>query len=140
MGTEASRGRREEQQKQAGLRHRAGFCHLTVPSAAALLPRQEQLFQDCAEVRRAGIVASGVYTLHIANLSEPKKVNAARGGGPSAAPLCPATQCTLAPWHSRCPFGMDTSRLLLPGQCPPPHLAVGAEVPQGQQRGERWGG
>ncbi|XP_064321574.1 angiopoietin-4 [Phalacrocorax carbo] len=37
------------------------------------LPGQEQLFQDCAEVRRAGIRASGVYTLHITNLSEPKK-------------------------------------------------------------------
>ncbi|KAM6248347.1 angiopoietin-4 [Porphyrio hochstetteri] len=36
-------------------------------------PLQEQLFQDCAEVRRAGIHASGVYTLHITNLSEPKK-------------------------------------------------------------------
>ncbi|KAL2296980.1 hypothetical protein Nmel_015032 [Mimus melanotis] len=34
---------------------------------------QEQQFQDCAEVRRAGIHASGIYTLHIANLSEPKK-------------------------------------------------------------------
>ncbi|XP_071615855.1 angiopoietin-4 isoform X1 [Heliangelus exortis] len=50
-----------------------GLCHLTIPSATAPLPRQEQLFQDCAEVRLAGIRASGVYTLHIANLSEPKK-------------------------------------------------------------------
>ncbi|KFP03999.1 Angiopoietin-4, partial [Calypte anna] len=50
-----------------------GLCHLTIPSATAPLPRQEQLFQDCAEVRLAGIRASGVYTLHITNLSEPKK-------------------------------------------------------------------
>ncbi|XP_069658110.1 angiopoietin-4 isoform X2 [Haliaeetus albicilla] len=44
-----------------------------VSQGRALLPGQEQLFQDCAEVRRAGIHASGIYTLHIANLSEPKK-------------------------------------------------------------------
>uniref|UniRef100_A0A8C6Z622 Angiopoietin 4 n=1 Tax=Nothoprocta perdicaria TaxID=30464 RepID=A0A8C6Z622_NOTPE len=42
-------------------------------AAAAPLPRDERLFQDCAELRRAGVRASGVYTLHIANLSEPKK-------------------------------------------------------------------
>ncbi|NXJ39224.1 ANGP4 protein, partial [Ciconia maguari] len=69
----ASKGSGEEQQNQAGLRQQRGFCRLTVPSAAAPLPGQEQLFQDCAEVRRAGVRASGVYTLHIANLSEPKK-------------------------------------------------------------------
>uniref|UniRef100_A0A8B9S4B5 Angiopoietin 4 n=1 Tax=Apteryx owenii TaxID=8824 RepID=A0A8B9S4B5_APTOW len=39
----------------------------------APLPREEQRFQDCTELRRAGVHASGVYTLHIANLSEPKK-------------------------------------------------------------------
>ncbi|KAM6052880.1 angiopoietin-4 isoform 2-T2 [Theristicus caerulescens] len=44
-----------------------------VSQGRAPLPGQEQLFQDCAEARRAGIRASGVYTLHIANLSEPKK-------------------------------------------------------------------
>ncbi|XP_061864951.1 angiopoietin-4 isoform X2 [Colius striatus] len=44
-----------------------------VSQGRAPLPGQEQLFQDCAAVRRAGIRASGVYTLHIANLSEPKK-------------------------------------------------------------------
>ncbi|XP_042656715.1 angiopoietin-4 isoform X1 [Tyto alba] len=44
-----------------------------VSQGRAPLPGQEQLFQDCAEVQRAGIHASGVYTLRIANLSEPKK-------------------------------------------------------------------
>ncbi|XP_053937154.1 angiopoietin-4 isoform X2 [Cuculus canorus] len=44
-----------------------------VSQGRAPLPGQEQQFQDCTEVRRAGIRASGVYTLHIANLSEPKK-------------------------------------------------------------------
>ncbi|KFM09853.1 Angiopoietin-4, partial [Aptenodytes forsteri] len=53
-----------------------------VSQGRAPLPGQEQLFQDCAEVHRAGIHASGVYTLHIANLSEPKKVSAARRGLP----------------------------------------------------------
>ncbi|XP_009281043.2 PREDICTED: angiopoietin-4 [Aptenodytes forsteri] len=48
-----------------------------VSQGRAPLPGQEQLFQDCAEVHRAGIHASGVYTLHIANLSEPKKAPAA---------------------------------------------------------------
>lgn len=51
------------------------------PLPPAPLPGEEQLFQDCAELRRAGFHTSGVYTLHIANLSEPKKVSAARGGG-----------------------------------------------------------
>nr|XP_025962861.1 angiopoietin-4 [Dromaius novaehollandiae] len=44
-----------------------------VAQGGALLPRDERLFQDCAELRRAGVHASGVYALHIANLSEPKK-------------------------------------------------------------------
>ncbi|XP_057272544.1 angiopoietin-4 [Pezoporus wallicus] len=44
-----------------------------VSQGRATLPGQEQQFQDCAEVHRAGIRASGVYTLHISNLSEPKK-------------------------------------------------------------------
>uniref|UniRef100_A0A8C0U7I6 Angiopoietin-4-like n=1 Tax=Cyanistes caeruleus TaxID=156563 RepID=A0A8C0U7I6_CYACU len=46
------------QKNQAGLQGHQDFCLFTVPSA---------------EVRRAGIHASGIYTLHIANLSEPKK-------------------------------------------------------------------
>ncbi|XP_035199476.1 angiopoietin-4 [Oxyura jamaicensis] len=44
-----------------------------VSQGRAPLPGEEQLFQDCAELRRAGFRASGVYTLHIANLSEPRK-------------------------------------------------------------------
>ncbi|XP_064529897.1 angiopoietin-4 [Pseudopipra pipra] len=48
------------------------LVHL-VSQGRAMSPGQEQQFQDCAEVRRAGIRTSGVYTLHIANLSEPKK-------------------------------------------------------------------
>ncbi|KAM3663850.1 angiopoietin-4 isoform 2-T4 [Ammospiza maritima maritima] len=44
-----------------------------VSQGRATSPGQEQQFQDCAEVRQAGIHASGIYTLHIANLSEPKK-------------------------------------------------------------------
>ncbi|XP_017589164.1 PREDICTED: angiopoietin-4 [Corvus brachyrhynchos] len=49
------------------------LVHL-VSQGRAVSPGQEQHFQDCAEVRRAGIRTSGIYTLHIANLSEPKKV------------------------------------------------------------------
>uniref|UniRef100_A0A8C3C9R7 Angiopoietin 4 n=1 Tax=Cairina moschata TaxID=8855 RepID=A0A8C3C9R7_CAIMO len=72
-----------------------------VAQGRAPLPGEEQLFQDCAELRRAGFHTSGVYTLHIANLSEPKKVSAARGGGllhprappePGAEPLCSPLQ------------------------------------------------
>ncbi|NXC46160.1 ANGP4 protein, partial [Penelope pileata] len=43
-----------------------------VAQGRALLPGEEQHFQDCAELHRAGSRASGVYSLHIANLSEPK--------------------------------------------------------------------
>uniref|UniRef100_A0A493T8N7 Angiopoietin 4 n=1 Tax=Anas platyrhynchos platyrhynchos TaxID=8840 RepID=A0A493T8N7_ANAPP len=35
------------------------------PLPPASLPGEEQLFQDCAELRRAGFHTSGVYTLHI---------------------------------------------------------------------------
>lgn len=44
-----------------------------VAEGRALLPAEEQRFQDCTEVLRAGSRASGVYTLHITNLSEPRK-------------------------------------------------------------------
>uniref|UniRef100_A0A8D2ACR7 Angiopoietin 4 n=1 Tax=Sciurus vulgaris TaxID=55149 RepID=A0A8D2ACR7_SCIVU len=33
-----------------------------------------QVFQDCAEIHRFGATVSGVYTIHVANMSEPKKV------------------------------------------------------------------
>ncbi|XP_053098484.1 angiopoietin-4 isoform X2 [Hemicordylus capensis] len=35
--------------------------------------KEEKPFQDCAEILRAGLNLSGVYTLHINNLTEPKK-------------------------------------------------------------------
>ncbi|XP_008593276.1 PREDICTED: angiopoietin-4-like, partial [Galeopterus variegatus] len=44
----------------------------------------EQVFQDCVEIRNFGASASGVYTIHAANMTEPKKVFCdmeASGGG-----------------------------------------------------------
>uniref|UniRef100_K7GF58 Angiopoietin 4 n=1 Tax=Pelodiscus sinensis TaxID=13735 RepID=K7GF58_PELSI len=41
-------------------------------SPAPLRP-EERPFQDCAQTRRAGFNASGVYTLHVANMTEPRK-------------------------------------------------------------------
>ncbi|KAG3263007.1 angiopoietin 4 [Ictidomys tridecemlineatus] len=43
-------------------------------SAAAPMRAPEQMFQDCAEIRRSGATADGVYTIRVANDSEPKKV------------------------------------------------------------------
>ncbi|XP_005363233.1 angiopoietin-4 [Microtus ochrogaster] len=34
----------------------------------------KQLFQDCAEIKRSGANASGVYTIHVANMTKPLKV------------------------------------------------------------------
>ncbi|XP_006030610.1 angiopoietin-4 [Alligator sinensis] len=45
-----------------------------VSQGRAPLRKEEGMFQDCAEIHRSGASASGVYTLHIANMSEPKKV------------------------------------------------------------------
>nr|XP_040130027.1 angiopoietin-4 isoform X3 [Ictidomys tridecemlineatus] len=42
-------------------------------SAAAPMRAPEQMFQDCAEIRRSGATADGVYTIRVANDSEPKK-------------------------------------------------------------------
>nr|XP_020039067.1 angiopoietin-4 [Castor canadensis] len=44
----------------------------------------EQVFQDCAEIQRSGANVSGVYTIHVANMTQPKKVFCdmeANGGG-----------------------------------------------------------
>ncbi|XP_006049033.1 angiopoietin-4 isoform X1 [Bubalus kerabau] len=44
----------------------------------------DQLFQDCAEIQRFGTNASGIYTIHVANVTEPRKVFCdmeASGGG-----------------------------------------------------------
>lgn len=44
----------------------------------------DQLFQDCAEIQRFGANASGIYTIHVANVTEPRKVFCdmeASGGG-----------------------------------------------------------
>ncbi|XP_026257954.2 angiopoietin-4 [Urocitellus parryii] len=43
-------------------------------SAAAPMRAPEQVFQDCAEIHRSGATADGVYTIRVANDSEPKKV------------------------------------------------------------------
>uniref|UniRef100_A0A8C3RNB1 Fibrinogen C-terminal domain-containing protein n=1 Tax=Chelydra serpentina TaxID=8475 RepID=A0A8C3RNB1_CHESE len=40
----------------------------------APLVKDEQVSQDCAQTRRAGFNASGVYTLHVANMTAPRKV------------------------------------------------------------------
>ncbi|XP_019394992.1 PREDICTED: angiopoietin-4 [Crocodylus porosus] len=45
-----------------------------VSQGRGALRKEEGTFQDCAEIHRSGASASGVYTLHIANMSEPKKV------------------------------------------------------------------
>ncbi|XP_054835022.1 angiopoietin-4 [Eublepharis macularius] len=37
------------------------------------LKKQDQLFQDCAEIQQSGLNLSGVYALHIHNLTEAKK-------------------------------------------------------------------
>ncbi|XP_077623182.1 angiopoietin-4, partial [Crocuta crocuta] len=55
------------------------LCHVAASSRAA-----EQVFQDCAEIQRYGANASGIYTIHVANMTEPRKVFCdmeANGGG-----------------------------------------------------------
>ncbi|XP_051835454.1 angiopoietin-4 [Antechinus flavipes] len=45
-----------------------------VSSGKALLQKDERSFQDCWEIRLSGVNVSGVYTIHVANWTEPKKV------------------------------------------------------------------
>ncbi|XP_005304967.2 angiopoietin-4 isoform X1 [Chrysemys picta bellii] len=45
-----------------------------VSQGKAPLAKEEQVSQDCAQTRRAGFNASGVYTLHVTNMTEPRKV------------------------------------------------------------------
>lgn len=120
---------REEQQNQAELQGHQGFCLLTLLSATVISPGQEQQFQDCAEVHRAGIRTSGIYTLNIANLSKPKKVSTVQRGLPCSSPEC-------CPPSAHQPH----TRSLLLGMSravSPPHPALGAAQGQRQHpRGE----
>ncbi|KAM8776014.1 angiopoietin-4 isoform 1-T1 [Rhynchonycteris naso] len=55
-----------------------------VAQGPASVRAAEQVFQDCAEIQRSGVNASGVYTVHVANMTEPRKVFCdmeASGGG-----------------------------------------------------------
>ncbi|XP_039719886.1 angiopoietin-4 isoform X4 [Pteropus medius] len=55
-----------------------------VAQGLASMRSSEQVFQDCAEIQRFGANTSGVYTIHVANMTEPRKVFCdmeANGGG-----------------------------------------------------------
>uniref|UniRef100_A0A8D0T246 Fibrinogen C-terminal domain-containing protein n=1 Tax=Sus scrofa TaxID=9823 RepID=A0A8D0T246_PIG len=55
-----------------------------VTQGPASMRAAEQVFQDCAEIQRFGANASGIYTIHVANVTEPRKVFCdleANGGG-----------------------------------------------------------
>nr|XP_031530848.1 angiopoietin-4 [Vicugna pacos] len=55
-----------------------------VAQGPASMRAAEQVFQDCAEIQRFGANASGIYTIHVANMTEPRKVFCdmeANGGG-----------------------------------------------------------
>ncbi|OXB78521.1 UNVERIFIED_CONTAM: hypothetical protein H355_007551 [Colinus virginianus] len=62
------------QQQQLQLLESVQSLVRLVAEGRAPLPSEEQHFQDCTEALRAGNSASRVYTLHITNLSEPRKV------------------------------------------------------------------
>ncbi|XP_032074272.1 angiopoietin-4 [Thamnophis elegans] len=44
-----------------------------VSEGKVLLKKEDRLFQDCMDILQSGFNLSGVYTLHINNLTEPKK-------------------------------------------------------------------
>ncbi|XP_036780705.2 angiopoietin-4 isoform X2 [Manis pentadactyla] len=55
-----------------------------VAHGPASMRTAEQVFQDCAEIQRFGANASGIYTIHVANMTDPRKVFCdmeASGGG-----------------------------------------------------------
>ncbi|XP_027476565.1 angiopoietin-4 isoform X2 [Callorhinus ursinus] len=55
-----------------------------VAQGPASVRAAEHVFQDCAEIQRFGANASGIYTIHVANMTEPRKVFCdmeANGGG-----------------------------------------------------------
>lgn len=45
-----------------------------VAQGPASMRAAKQVFRDCAEIQRSGANASGVYTIHVANMTEPRKV------------------------------------------------------------------
>ncbi|XP_062977234.1 angiopoietin-4 [Elgaria multicarinata webbii] len=61
----------QEQQQQL-LESVQGLVQL-VSQGKVPLKKEDRIFPDCAEIRQSGLNLSGVYTLHINNLTEPKK-------------------------------------------------------------------
>lgn len=55
------------------------YCNLCFFFFAVLLKggkrEEEKPFRDCADVYQAGFNKSGIYTIYINNMPEPKKVN-----------------------------------------------------------------
>uniref|UniRef100_H0X7Z3 Angiopoietin 4 n=1 Tax=Otolemur garnettii TaxID=30611 RepID=H0X7Z3_OTOGA len=45
-----------------------------VAQGPASMRAAEQVFQDCAEIQRFGTNASGVYTIHVGNMTEPSRI------------------------------------------------------------------
>ncbi|XP_053430473.1 angiopoietin-4 isoform X3 [Nycticebus coucang] len=55
-----------------------------VAQGPASMRAAEQVFHDCAEIQRFGTNASGVYSIHVGNMTEPRKAHLLLCGGPSA--------------------------------------------------------
>ena len=49
------------------------------PTAASVVAA-EHVFQDCTDIQRFGANASGIYTIRVANMTEPRKVRGLSGG------------------------------------------------------------